>query len=159
MRLFRNRYRKPRYRIFFYHEWDVIYEMNGDRPWIMLGYLMSKFERKDLRPLWHISLFRPDKSAFKLERDLFLGGSQLSKALVDFIEEAEINYNPKEYLEEILVDHKSGEQVEIATKDDSQIGFIARIQVLLKGTDHYQEYLRQKEKEFTLERMLENIFQ
>jgi len=45
MRLFRNHYQNPRYRIFFYHDWDVRYEMNGDIPWIMLAYLMPKFER------------------------------------------------------------------------------------------------------------------
>ena len=159
MRLFRNSLRKPRYRIYFYNDWDVKYEMNGDRPWIMLDYLMSKFESKDLTPPWQIHLFRPDKRAFKLERDLFLGGSELSKALIEFIEETEQNYCPKEYLVEILVDHKSGEQVEIATKDDFQIGFIARLEALIKGTDHHHEYLKQKEKELNLERVLENIFQ
>jgi hypothetical protein len=159
MRLFRNSIRKPRYSIYFYEDWDVKYEMNGDRPWIMLDYLMPKFESKDLKPPWQIQLFSPDKRTFKLERDLFLGGSQLSKSLIDFIEESELNYNPKEYLEEILVDHNSGEQVDIANKDNIQISFIARFEALIKGTDHYQEYLTQKEKEFTLERMLENVFQ
>ena len=94
----------------------------------------------------------------KFEKDLFLWGSQFPKALTDFIEEAELNFSPKEYLKEILVDHKSGEQVEIATKDNIQIGFIARLQAVLKGTEHYQEYLLQKEREFNLERMLENVF-
>ena len=159
MRLFRNHYQKPRYRIFFYHDWDVRYEMNGDMPWIMLGHLMPKFENQDLRSPWQIRLFRPDKRVFKLEKDLFLGGSLLSKALTDFIEEAELNFSPEEYLNEILVDHKSGEQVEITTKDNTQIGFIARLQAALKGTEHYQEYLLQKERELNLERMLENVFQ
>ncbi len=159
MRLFRNSLRKPRYRIYFYNDWDVKYEMNGDRPWIMLDYLMPKFESKDLKPPWQIQLFRPDKRTFKLERDLFLGGAQFSKALLDFIEESELNYSPTEYLEEILVDHKSGEQVEIATKDNIQIGFIARFEALIKGTDHYHVYLKQREKELNLERVLENIFQ
>ena len=103
-------------------------------------------------------MFSPDRKVLILERDLFLGGTGLSIALLDFIDEAEQNYKPDEYLEEILVDHKSGEQVELATKDDSQIGFVSRLESLLEGTD-YQEYLRQKEKEFTLTRMLENIFQ
>ena len=133
--------------------------MNGDKPWIMLAYLMPKFENQDLRPPWQIRLFRPDKRAFNLERDLFLGGSQLSKGLTDFIEEAELNFWPKEYLKEILVDHKSGEQVEIATKDNIQMGFIARLQAALKGTEHYQEYQFQKERELNLERMFENVFQ
>ena len=159
MRLFRNHYQNPRYRIFFYHDWDVRYEMNGDRPWIMLTYLMPKFENQDLRPPWQIRLFRPDNRAFNLERDLFPGGSQISKALTDFIEEAELNFSPEEYLKEILVDHKSGEQVEIATKDSIQTGFVARSQAVLKGTEHSQEYLLQKERELNLERMLENVFQ
>ena len=77
--------------------------MNGDMPWIMLAHLMPKFER-----------------------DLFPGDSQLSKALTDFIEEAELNFSPEEYLKEI---------------------------------EHYQESLLLKEREFNLERMLENVFQ
>lgn len=159
MRLFRNSIRKPRYCIYFYDDCDVKYEMNGDRPWAMLGHLMPKFESKDLKPPWQIQLFSPDRKVLLLERDLFLGGTGLSIALLDFIDEAEQNYKPNEYLEEILVDHNTGEQVQVTTKDDSQIGFVARFEALIEGTDHYQEYLKQKEKEFTLERVLEKIFQ
>ena len=53
MRLFRNHYQNPRYRIFFYHDWDVRYEMNGDKPWIILEelgggklYLANSLEAK-----------------------------------------------------------------------------------------------------------------
>ena len=159
MRLFRNRLRKPRYNIYFYHDLEVRYEINGDRPWIMLGYLMSKFASKDLRPSWQIHMFRPDKNSLKLEKSIFHGDSAPYKALNTFIEETEQNYDPEDYLVEILVDHKSGEQVEIITADDFQIGYIARLKALKNGLDHYKEFLKQKEKEFSLDRMLESIFQ
>ena len=111
MRLFRNRLRKPRYNIYFYHDLEVRYEINGDRPWIMLGYLMSKFASKDLRPSWQIHMFRPDKNSFKLEKTIFHGDSAPYKALNTFIEETEQNYDPEDYLVEILVDHKSGDKL------------------------------------------------
>ncbi len=159
MRLFRNRLRKPRYNIYFYHDLEVRYEINGDRPWIMLGYLLSSFACKDLRPSWQIHMFRPDKKSLKLEKSIFYGDSTPYKALNTFIEEGEHDYDPEDYLVEIIVDHKSGEQVEIITMDDSQNGYLTRLKALKNGMDHYNEFLMQKEKEFTLERVVEDIFQ
>lgn len=125
----------------------------------MLGYLMSRFASNDLRPSWQIQMFRPDKKSLILEKSIFHGNPSPYKALKTFIEETEQNYDPEDYLVEILVDHKSGEQVEIITTDDFQIGYIARLKALKNGLNHYKEFLRQKEKEFTLERVLEDIFQ
>ena len=68
MGTFNIRKRKPRYHIYFYHNKELLFELNGDQPWKLLGYLIPYYGRNPLPQGWEINMTTPEKRCIVLQK-------------------------------------------------------------------------------------------